>query len=213
MLKEAGVKTSSKVSWKVYRGVRKASLRWKLDNMMRWSYLKPWLGIKIFGPLANAFGMMTAYSETTGILYKRDGRVIDYGVLGRRVITDAGVNYVVDDWDGGASDINILDFHGFGTGDTAAGTGDTDIQTEFTTEYATNNVRPSGTNSQPSANIFQSIGTFAPDATVVCEEHGILSSATVGSGTLWDRTVFGDINMVSGDSLQITYQLTFTAGG
>ena len=213
MLKEAEVKTSGAIKWKVFRGQRKASLRWKLGNMLTWAYFKPWLGIKIFGPMANAFGMLTAYSELTGVLYKRSGEVIDYGVLGRRVITTAGINYIVDDWDGGANDINEYDFHAFGTGDTAAVIGDTAMQTEFTTEYATNNTRPSGTNSQPSANIFQSIGTFAPDATVVAEEHGIMDQAATGGGSLWDRTVFADINMVNGDSLQITYQLTFTAGG
>jgi hypothetical protein len=44
-------------------------------------------------------------------------------------------------------------------------------------------------------------------------EHGIFSQAATGGGTLWDRSVFSAINVVSGDSIQFTYTCTVSSGG
>jgi len=208
------LKPAARRYFKVLPRIRKASLSWRIKNSLKWEYIKPILGIKIFGPMANFFGLLTIHSQLSVRVLHSNGTVTDYGVVSRRVVTTAGVNYIVDDWDAGASDINLLDFHGYGTGTTAAVVGDTALETELTTEYASDNTRPSGTNTQPSANIFQSVGTLAPDSNVSITEHGILSQAAVGGGTLWDRHVFSAIALTaSQDSLETTYQLTFTAGG
>jgi len=41
-------------------------------------------------------------------------------------------------------------------------------------------------------------------------EHGLFNASS--AGTLMDRTVFSAINVVNGDSIQFTYELTATAG-
>lgn len=151
-----------------------------------------------------------------GALYlrvrRRDGTVLDLGLAGLRVVTTAGVNFLVDALQG-TVEPEILKYHGLGTGTTAEAVGDTALVTELTTEYETDNVRPTGTLAEgASANIFRTVGTITVDATVAATEHGIFSQAAAGGGTLLDRTVFTVVNLASGDSLQATYELTLTAG-
>lgn len=144
------------------------------------------------------------------------GERIDYGLASLRVVTTAGVNYLVDGLQSSGTDVSLFKFHGFGTGSTAENVADTDVETEFTTQYASDNTRPTGTQTEgASANIYRSVATFSPDTggTLAVTEHGILSNATVGSGTLLDRTVFAAVNTVAGsDSIQSTYDLTLAAG-
>jgi hypothetical protein len=66
-----------------------------------------------------------------------------------------------------------------------------------------------------SANIFRTVGTNTLDETpgAALREHGILSSATVGAGVLWDRTLYAAITLSSGDGLQSTYDMTASANG
>lgn len=137
----------------------------------------------------------------------------DYGVVGRRVVTTAGVNYIAADFNDGGSDVNAFDYHGLGTGSTAEAVGDTTLVTELTTEY-TGNVRASGTPSNPSANVYRNVGTNTLDSgTPALREHGLFTASS--AGTLLDRTVYAAINLdgTAGDSLQATYSLTLTAGG
>lgn len=145
-----------------------------------------------------------------------DGRVEHLGLASLRVVTTAGVNYLATRLQDGNTSIGNFDFHGFGTGTTAEATGDTALVTEETTQYATDNTRPTGTPTNPSANVYRSVATYSPDSggTRAITEHGLLSQAATGGGTLLDRSVFSAVNLVAGsDSLQATYDFTITAGG
>lgn len=156
------------------------------------------------------------------VLRSRDSRffvgdeVEDYGLVSRKEVTDAGVGFIVDAFQNSV-ELETMEFHGIGTGTTAADQTDTDIETELTTEYVSNNTRATGTNAEgASANIYQTVATNTLDSgTPAITEHGVLSNATVGSGVLFDRHVFSAINLdgTSGDSLQSTYEATFSAGG
>lgn len=156
------------------------------------------------------------------VLRSRDSRfwagdpVEEYGVVSRKVVTTAGVGFIVDAFQNSV-ELESMEFHGIGTGSTAAASGDTDIETELTTEYNPNNTRATGTNAEgASANIYQTVATNTLDSgTPAITEHGVLSNATVGSGVLFDRSVFSAINLdgTAGDSLQSTYEATFSAGG
>jgi hypothetical protein len=132
--------------------------------------------------------------------------MVDLGVLGRRVITDAGVAYLVDDWDSGAAGITLMNYHDSGTNNTAENQTDTTLGTQ-----AGPTTRATGTKSQPSANVLRSVGTISYSGTLAIVEHGLFDQAAQG-GTLWDRTVFATINVVSGDAIQFTYDCTLTAG-
>jgi hypothetical protein len=45
------------------------------------------------------------------------------------------------------------------------------------------------------------------------KEHGILSQAATGGGSLLDRTVNAEISLGASDAIQSTYRLTIQAGG
>jgi len=150
-----------------------------------------------------------------GALYLRVTRgddVLDLGCVSLRVVTTAGVTYICADIAGGGSDSNLFKFHGFGTGTTAEASGDTALVTELTTQYATDNTRPTGSQAA-STNTYTTVGTLTPDADVAITEHGIFTATS--SGTLLDRSKFSAVNLVAAnpDSLQATYVLTLPAGG
>lgn len=155
-------------------------------------------------------------SHVYGSLYLRvfraDGSLDDYGLVSMRVVTDAGVAFIVDAFQN-TTELENLKFHGFGTGTTAEAASQTALVTELTTEYATDNTRPTGTTTEAAANIYRTVATLDPDAAVAITEHGVFSQAATGGGTLLDRSVFSAVNLAAaGDTLQATYDLTFTAG-
>lgn len=151
--------------------------------------------------------------QLSAVLTKFDGTVIDYGVVSRNLITDTGVAFLVDDWDDNSEDITLMNFHGCGTGAVAENVSDTALGTESTTILNPNDTRATGAKSQPAANQLRSVGTLTFDGAGAITEHGLFDQAATGGGTLWDRSVFSAINVVSGDSIQFTYTCTITSGG
>jgi hypothetical protein len=192
---------------------QRAPLSWRLRNILRWTYVWGFIVNTLARIFSKITGAVTLTSELRGRLRKADGQWIDYGVLSRRVITDAGVTFLRDDFNNNAQDITTLNFHGCGTGTTAEAAGQTALVTESTTVLNPDSTRATGTRSTPAANQFQTVGTLTFDASAAITEHGVFSQAATGGGTLWDRSVFSAINVASGDSIQFTYVLTLTAGG
>jgi hypothetical protein len=186
-------------SWKtrnlvnIQRGIRK----WAPARALGLPTLTGSLWIKVFkGPKTEQFG-----------------QVYDLGLVSMQVVTTAFVNDVVDELVDGLG-LGDYIYHGIGTASTAEAIGNTDIATELTTQYTADNTRATGTQVEgASANIFQTVATNTVDASAAVVEHGILTSATVGSGILMDRSVFSVINLASSDSLETTYDLTISAGG
>lgn len=162
--------------------------------------------------MAHLFGIQAVVGSLYLSKTTPQGR-IDYGLASMRVVTTAGANFLVDALQGSVEP-EILKYHGFGTGSNAEAVGDTALHTELTTQYDTDNTRPTGSLTEgASANIFRTVGSLDPDAAVAITEHGIFSQAATGGGTLLDRSLFTAINVAaSGDSLQATYDFTITAG-
>lgn len=179
---------------------------WRAENLPIFLRgLVPWLRARYSGAL---FLQPALYLAVI-----RDGQLRDYGLVSLRVITDAGVNYLVDAFQN-TTELENLKYHAIGTGTNAEAVGNTALQTELTTQYNPDNTRATGSTTEgASANIYRTVGTNTVDAPVAITEHGILSQAAVGGGTLWDRSVFSAVNLSSGDSLQSTYDLTCTSGG
>jgi len=143
----------------------------------------------------------------------RNGIEVPLGLASVRVVTTAGVNFIVDAFQN-LQEVENFKYHGIGTGTNAEASGDTALQTELTTQYNPDSTRATGTLTEgASANIFRTVATNNVDATVAITEHGIFTQAATGGGTLLDRSVFSAVNLVSGDGLQTQYDLTFTAGG
>ena len=205
MNSQSNVAISGTRSFAVTRGST-APLSYRLRN-----FLNVWRGLwRIY--VARVFGVSNVIGSLTARVIRADGSVVNYGLVSLRVVTDAGVAFIVDAFQN-LVELEIMKYHGFGTGTTAEAAGDTALVTELTTQYATDNVRPTGTLAEgATGNIFRTVGTLSPDATVAITEHGIFSQAAVAGGTLLDRSKFSAINLVSGDSLQVTYELTFTSG-
>lgn len=190
----------------------KAPLSWRIKNKLRLAY---WHGLVSYGAaklFSRLFAAGTVTSKLAIKVRKAGGGWVDYGVVGYRVVTNAGVAFLVDNWTDGSTDISTFNYHGIGSNATAEAAGDTALGTEYTTEINPNSTRATGSKSQPSANVLQSQATVSLDGTVAITEHGLFSQAATGGGTLWDRTVFSVINLGNGDSLQATYQVTFNAG-
>lgn len=202
------------VQWVQQEWKKSELTRWKIRNTMRWSFLFGWFAQILARGLTKLTGIPTIISQLEAKLIKGDGTVIDYGVVSYRVVTDAGVAFLVDDWDGNGQDITTLNYHGAGTGTTAESASQTALITESTTALNPNSTRATGTISQPSANILRSVGTLTFDTDAAITEHGLFSQSATGGGTMWDRSVFSAINVVgaSGDSIQFTYSTTFTSG-
>jgi len=181
--------------------------RWRRSNLPNL-----WRGARRVAA-AKAFGVPTHYGALWGRIIRGDGTTVDLGLMSLRVVTTVGVGYIVDAFQNLVEAENMR-FHGFGTGTTAEAVGNTALVTELTTQYNPDNTRPTGTQTEAAANIYRNVATLSPDSggTIAVTEHGVFSAAT--GGVLLDRSVFSAVNLVAGtDSLQTTYDLTFTAGG
>jgi len=143
--------------------------------------------------------------ELRAILFRRDGSRVNYGLLSAKLVTTAFVNLMVDELITETSAWGDFKYHDSGVGVTAAAVGDVDIET--TDEES----RVAGTQVENAANIYESVGTIAYTTTKAITEHGLFNAST--SVTLMDRHVFAAINVVNGDSIQFTFDLTCTAGG
>jgi hypothetical protein len=141
-----------------------------------------------------------------------DGARLELGLAGMRVVTTAGVNFIVDAFQASAT-INNMRYHGIGTDNTAEAVGDTALGAESTTALNPDSTRATGTQIEgASANIYRTVGTLTADASIAAVEHGIFDQAATGGGVLLDRTVFAVVNLGNGDSLESTYDLTLAAG-
>jgi hypothetical protein len=168
-----------------------------------------WEEIKLrFRVLTAALGSLWAGEVTpVGRLYvtKVDslGNREPLGLVSTKVVTTAGVNYLVDSLQG-LQPSDVFRFHGTGTGTTAEAIG----QTALVTEVAS---RATGSQTEgASTNIYRTVGTVSYGATFAITEHGIFSAST--AGTLLDRSLFAAINVISGDSIEFTYELTVPSG-
>jgi len=162
--------------------------------------------------LAHRLGIPALTGRLWGSVRRADGSVVDLGLMSQRVVTTAGVNFLVDAWQN-LVELETMKYHALGTGSTAEAVGNTALVTELTTQYSVDNTRPTGTLAEgAAANVFRSVGTVTVDAAVAATEHGLLSAAAAGTGVLWDRSVFAVVNLGSGDSFEITYDATFAAG-
>jgi len=208
------------------RPVRKASWKWRARNWLRMlfhgEHFVPWIAripaaarwcrwVPVAGPIiAGSVGAVAiGWGELRGVYRTPDGDLVDYGVIGNHMVVTAGKNYLASGMDG-TNSVSAFKYHGFGLGTTAAAVGDTALQTELTTQYATDNTRPTGSQAH-SSNTYTTVATLTPDSAIACTEWGLFMQAATDGGTLLDHQVFSAINLNgTGDSLQTTYTLTFS---
>lgn len=191
--------------------IQKAPWTWRLKNFLR--YKRQSIFVPAMFHLAKIVGFTLA-TTTLGIRkIAADGTITDYGLVGRRIVTTAGVNFMSGAFQG-TQTASTMKYHGAGTGTTAAAIGDTALQTESTTALNPASTRATGSQAAgSSANIYHTVGTLTYGTATACTEWGLLNQSATGGGTLLDHFVFSAINAAIGDSIQFTFDLTFTAGG
>lgn len=187
------------------------SRRWRVRNW--WQHKRRGALVPITAYIGRLGGSLTGTSELRIRHISKAGLVTDYGLVSRRVVTTAGMNWLVSSFNN-TVEPETMKYHGVGTGTTAEASADTALVTESTTALNPDNTRATGsTTTGGSSNIYRTVGTVTFDASAAITEHGIFNQAATGGGTLLDRSVFSAINVASGDSIQFTYDLTFAAGG
>lgn len=202
---EGKLAIGGKLATKVIRA-KGPGLAWKVRNYLRLQFILSWLGVHLLVPVARKLGILSGYGRLSAVLYRANGEVVRYGLLSYRVVTTAFVNFVVDQLQTETSQFGDFKYHDSGVGTTDPAVGDTDIETTDGESRAT------GTQTEgASANIYRSVGTISYTTSKAITEHGLFSQST--GTTLMDRSEFSAINVVNGDSIQFTYELTLTAGG
>lgn len=117
------------------------------------------------------------------------------------VVVTVGKTYLAT-WLAAASQAGMfMQYIALGTGTTAASAADTALQTELATRVA-------GTITSSGA-VWQNQATFGAGVdTGAVTESGLLTASS--SGTLFAHQVFAVINKAAGDSLQVTWTVTFS---
>jgi len=186
------------------RRVKRASIGWTLTNILRTRFV--WNFITYH--LARLFTQMTGIATMRGRLrilhIKANGEKVNYGWAAHGLVTDAFVAFMVDQLQAETSQWGDFKYHDSGIGVTAANNDNTDIETSDEEARATGDQGEGA-----SAWIYKSVGTINYTTTKAITEHGLFSQAA--GTTLMDRHVFAAINVVNGDSIEFTYQLTCTA--
>lgn len=119
----------------------------------------------------------------------------------KNVVVTVGKNFLANWLTAGTQSDFFMRYLALGTGTNAASAADTTLQTELSTRVA-------GTLTN-STNVWQNQATFGPAVdTGAITEAGIFSAST--SGTMFARQTFAVVNKAAGDSLQLTWQVTFS---
>lgn len=159
-------------------------------------------GMHLFVP--NKTRVVAPESRLSAVLIRADGTREDLGLLSTKVVTDAFVNYVVDELQSSTGGIANFRYHGSGIGVTA----ESQTQTVLVSEVST---RAAGTKQEgATANIYKSVGVVNYSASFAIREHGLFRAAS--GDIMADRSLFAIINVGSGDSIEFTYELTLPAG-
>jgi len=133
-------------------------------------------------------------------LFSKEGELKDTREV-KNVIVTVGKTYLASWLIAATQSDYFMRYLAIGTGTTAAQASDTALETEVGTRVA-------GTLTSLS-NVWQSQATFgAGNGTGTITEAGIFSAAS--AGTMLARQVFGAITKDAGDSLQVTWQVTFS---
>lgn len=134
----------------------------------------------------------------------RNGEIVEERDLGAGVVTNVGVALLAADWQNATATLKLSNFHDSGTGTTAPTVADTVMQTP------TGNARVAGAQSN-TTNVYKTIATLNYATTFAITEWGLFTASS--NGTMWDHRTFTAINVVAGDTVQFTYQLSVLSGG
>jgi hypothetical protein len=134
----------------------------------------------------------------------REGRIKDVRIS-RNLVTNAGFAGIASRINGSGAEAAAT-YLAVGTGTNAAAAADTTLQTEITDSgLARFNSTASRTTITITNDAATLVTTFTVTGTKAVTEAGVLNAAA--AGVLFARSVFTAVNVVNGDSLQLTYKI------
>lgn len=205
MTQQATLDLDGRLAARHIPGSINAPLAWRVKNALRRAFVWGWITNTLARGFSRVTGIPTMTSELS-IVCIHNGQRINHGIVSRRVITTAFVNFMVDQLQTETSQWGDFKYHDSGVGTTAAAITDTDIETTDGESRATGSQTEGA-----SANIYRSVGTITYTTSKAITEHGLFSQAT--GTTLADRHVFAAINVIPTDSIEFTYDMTVSSGG
>lgn len=120
------------------------------------------------------------------------------------LVTNAGMAGVASRINGSGAEAAFT-YIAVGTGTTAAAAGDTALQTELATSGLSRaNSTASRVTTDVANDTAQLVNTFTVTGTAAVTESGVLNASS--GGVLLARQVFTAVNVVNGDSLQVTWK-------
>lgn len=128
----------------------------------------------------------------------------DERVVHDKLITTEMVDFIVDQLISESSEFGDFKFHQCGLGATAENITDSGIETD------TGITPVAGSQTETDHDTYKSVATMTMDATEAIRNHVIMSQS--GAGTCMDRTLFAAINVVSGNQIEFTFEISMTAG-
>lgn len=200
---------NSRTSGSVVRG---APLSWRVRNFLRPAHLHGLFAILIAWLASKLTHLPYLVGEWRVEVRRADGTIEDYGVVCRKLITDAGLVKFADAFHDASFDLSTFKYGGVGSGSTAPAVGDTALGSEYTTQLAVDNTRATATSSKPTTTSVLKQFTQTFDASVSVAEFGVFSQAATGGGTLLDRGTMTALVLGSGDGFTGKLTVTFARG-
>lgn len=154
--------------------------------------------------MKNSFGGAALMEGALFAKVCRNGKWFDLGCVGKKSVTTAFCEFMVDQLIAEGSTWGDFKWHQLGTGATAENIAHTALVTPVEAVTA-------GTQVEGSSVIYQSVADIAITATRILREHGIFN--TNAPGTMLDRTMFDIVTLYNGDTYNATYKLSCVAGG
>lgn len=204
--------------------IEEAPMGWKLRNTLRRSFLGGWTKFHLAKAFSRVTGIPTLGYKLRLVHILPDNSRVDYGIVSYKVVTDAGVDYIIDAFVADPSTTSLgtsetpervgkFNYHALGTGTNAEDVSDIGMQTELTAPDYTIGERTAGNKSEgDTTNEYRTQATTQVAQAVAVTEHGIMNLALLGAGTLLDRSQFPVINLGGNSFLQSTYDFTVNSG-
>lgn len=151
----------------------------------------------------NTIEQLKAAGKLSIVLKDEKGAVKETREI-KNLVVNTGLAHITSRLLGTSS--NVMSHMALGAGTTAAAAGDTALESQLGSRDALTSSTQSGTNNES----IVYVATFsAGEATGAVTEAGIFNAST--SGTMLCRTVFSVVNKAAGDTLQVTWTVTFSA--
>ncbi len=151
----------------------------------------------------NTIEQLKAAGKLSIVLKDEKGAVKETREI-KNLVVNTGLAHITSRLLGTSS--NLMSHMALGSGTTAAAAGNTALESQLGSRDALTSSTQSGTNNES----IVYVATFsAGEATGAVTEAGIFNAST--SGTMLCRTVFSVVNKAAGDTLQVTWTVTFSA--